>query len=77
MEFIGLVSSILKEDNLFLLLRDYIEKTKLVISLGSEKFKKTKEMMAARNKHIIELNELKCTETRKELSTGILVERFF
>lgn len=77
MEFIGLVSSILKEDNLFLLLRDYIEKTQLVISLGSEKFKKTKEMMAARNKHIIELNELKCTENKERVIDGYLGGEIF
>lgn len=63
--FMNIINYMLENDKDFFFLKDFISKTQLIISLGSNKFNDSKEILDIRNKYIIELNKLK-------LSTDII-----
>lgn len=57
-DFVNMISDILSENSRFLLLKNFIDKTQMIISLGSEKFADAREIRLYRNRHIFELNRL-------------------
>lgn len=71
-EFMDTISNMLENDPEFFFLRDFIDKAQLIVSLASEKFADSKEERDIRNKHIVSLNQLKCSKDKDDIISKYL-----